>query len=141
MAFLDKIFRWGKKPFKQDARTDSGPKKGEVAESKSEAASSTAVSDKESGLFANVLIRPHASEKAVASGTLNQYIFEVALRASKPEVALAIKDLYGIAPIAVNIVKIDGKQVRFGKSLGKTKEWKKAIVALPAGKTIDVYKK
>src|SRR3989339_1520998 len=127
MAFLDKIFRWGKKPFKQGEKESSQPKQGGVSELKSETAPIAVVSNKESGLFANVLIRPHTSEKAVSVGPSNQYIFEVASSASKPEVVLAVKDLYGITPRAVNIVRMDGKHVRFGKSLGKTKEWKKAI--------------
>ena len=47
--------------------------------------------------------------------------------------------VYGIKPIKINILKITGKKVRFGRSFGKRKDWKKAVVTLPAGQTIQLY--
>ena len=47
--------------------------------------------------------------------------------------------MYGITPVSVNIQNVRGKRVRFGRVRGKRKDWKKAIVTLPEGKTINVY--
>lgn len=132
MSFLDKVFRWKKKPFKSahPSKADqSGKEETERIESRG------------TGKYADVLLRPHISEKSSASAALNQYVFEVSLRTSKHEVAAAINDLYGILPEAVNIINMLGKRVRFGRTQGETKGWKKAIVTLPKGKSIDVYKK
>lgn len=136
MPFLDKLFRFKKKPFGgvKDEKKDKGAK---ISTSEVSSASSK---EKGSGAFAHVLLRPHTSEKAVGAQSANQYIFEVALDASKQQVAQAIQDLYGTYPEAVNIVNVSGKHLRFGKTSGRTKGWKKAIVKLPQGKTIDVYK-
>lgn len=86
-----------------------------------------------------VLLRPIISEKASKQQAHNQYFFEVALGSNKIEVAKAIKDVYGIAPISVNVVRVEGKAVNTGRIAGRRKDWKKAIVTLPAGKTISLY--
>lgn len=86
-----------------------------------------------------VLLRPIVSEKASKQQSHNQYFFEVALGTNKIEVAKAIKDVYGIAPISVNMVRVEGKAVNTGRISGRRKDWKKAIVTLPAGKTISLY--
>ena len=134
MAFLDKLLRWKKKPFKVEGRE----KKIDETKSKSSALSATSHG---SGPLAHVLIRPHISEKASHTVTMaNQYVFEVARTTNKHTVAAAVKDLYGVEPIAVHIVSVRGKHIRFGRTQGTTKAWKKAIVTLPQGKTIDIYK-
>ena len=86
-----------------------------------------------------VLIKPVVSEKASFIGQYNQYIFEVALKANKIEVKKAIKALYGVDAIKVNIVNISGKNIRYGRQRGKTKKWKKAIITLKEGQSIQVY--
>lgn len=134
MVFLDKLFRWKKKPFKPaqvsaSQKLQSGKEKMDKVEARG------------TGQYAHMLRRPHISEKVSGLGELNQYAFEVEPSSSKPEIARAIRDLYGLAPEQVNIVNMGGRQVRFGRTRGATKGWKKAIVTLPAGKSIDVYKK
>ena len=86
-----------------------------------------------------VLIRPIISEKATALGINNQYIFEVSRRANKIEVKKAIHHLYGVRPFKVNITNLKGRQVRYGKNEGRTKNWKKAIITLRHGDKIDIY--
>ena len=51
----------------------------------------------------------------------------------------AIYNLYGIMPKSVNVINQMGKYRRLGRSAGRTKNWKKAVVILPKGKFIDVY--
>lgn len=85
------------------------------------------------------LIRPVISEKASGLGMYNQYVFEVAPKSNKIEIKKAVKSLYGVKPVKVNIINMPGKNIRYGRSFGKTKNWKKAIVTLRSGDKIDVY--
>ena len=86
-----------------------------------------------------VLLRPLVTEKGSHLGVENKYLFEVDYHTNKIEVAKAIESAYGIRPTKVNIIKLAGKVVRRGKYEGRRKNWKKAIVTLPKGKTIQIY--
>lgn len=86
-----------------------------------------------------ILVRPLISEKASHQQSLNQYFFEVSINANKVEVAKAVKEVYGVAPVKVNIIKYEGKARRLGGKIGRRKDWKKAMVTLPTGKTISLY--
>ena len=140
MTFLDKILRWKKKPF-GDSNQGAKGIKGVKTMNTADASVSAEVSEKGTGAFAHILMAPHLSEKAVAIGQDRQYVFQVIPSATKHEVARAIRDIYGIIPEAVRIIRVRGKQLRFGSTTGTSKMWKKAMVKLPVGKSIDVYKK
>ncbi|MFA4833915.1 MAG: 50S ribosomal protein L23 [Patescibacteria group bacterium] len=86
-----------------------------------------------------ILLKPMVTEKATNLGVLNKYVFAVSPKANKIEIAQAIEAVYGVKPVGVNIMRAEGKTVRSGRTFGRRKDWKKAIVALPAGKTIKVY--
>ncbi|MDD4332736.1 MAG: 50S ribosomal protein L23 [Patescibacteria group bacterium] len=86
-----------------------------------------------------IIVKPIITEKVTNLGVENKYAFAVARKANKIEIAKAIEETYGIKPLAVNIINMKGKQVRYGRMAGKRKDWKKAIVTLPEGKTIKVY--
>lgn len=86
-----------------------------------------------------ILIKPLITEKAGDLGSQNKYVFVVAVTANKISIAEAIDEVYGIKPIAVNVINMKGKKIRTGKELGKRKDWKKAIVTLPEGKSINIY--
>ena len=94
---------------------------------------------KSTGRAYRVLIKPLITEKAAILNTESKYVFSVATDANKIEIANAVEAVYGIKPIAVNIIKVSGKKVRYGRTFGKRKNWKKAIVALPKGKSINIY--
>jgi large subunit ribosomal protein L23 len=85
-----------------------------------------------------VLVRPMVTEKSTQLRAQNRYAFAVHRQATKLSVKDAVLALYGVRPIDVTIQNFDGKFVRYGRSVGRTKAWKRAIVTLPAGKTIDV---
>lgn len=87
----------------------------------------------------SVLRQPLVSEKAAHVGIYNQYVFVVAPSATKVDVRRSVYEAYGVRPVRVNMVRVRGRSVRYGRSAGKTKAWKKAIVTLPKGKTIQVY--
>jgi len=86
-----------------------------------------------------VLIRPLLTEKGSHLGVENKYLFEVDYNTNKIEVAKAIETVYGVKPTKVNIIKLAGKVMRRGRTVGHRKNWKKAIVTLPKGKTIQIY--
>ena len=97
-------------------------------------------SDKKvAGQAYRLLIKPLVTEKAANLSALNKYVFMVAPDANKISVAAAVQEVYGIKPVDVNIIKMKGKRVLRGRISGQRKDWKKAIVTLPAGKTIKVY--
>lgn len=86
-----------------------------------------------------VLVRPLISEKASRQQSLNQYFFAVAIDANRIEVAKAVKAVYGVTPTKVTIIRNEGKVRRMGRTTGRRKDWKKAMVSLPKGKTISLY--
>jgi large subunit ribosomal protein L23 len=100
---------------------------------------SKTVKAKKFGNAYQVLVKPVITEKAAHFGTENKYVFAVAVNANKIEIAKAIDEVYGIKPVAINIITVRGKKVKYGKTRGQRKDWKKAIVTLPAGKTINIY--
>jgi len=85
-----------------------------------------------------ILIKPLISEKGSWLGAYNQYLFEVSTRANKNEVKKAIKKVYGVNPVKVNIMNVSGKEIRYGRTQGRTKNWKKAIITLATGQKIDI---
>ena len=104
-------------------------------------AKSATVSVKKSahGNAYKIIMKPLVTEKVSGLGAMNKYVFAVAKDTNKIEVAKAIKEIYGLKPIGVNIIRIEGKKARYGRISGKRKDWKNAIVTLPAGQTIKVY--
>ncbi len=91
-----------------------------------------------------VIIKPIITEKMTHLGEkLNRYGFMVDRRANKLQIMQAIKDLYGVDVASVNTMIFSGKnKSRFTKSgviSGRTNTYKKAIVTLAKGETIDFY--
>jgi large subunit ribosomal protein L23 len=84
-------------------------------------------------------VKPLITEKAANVGAHNKYVFSVQKSTNKIEIGKAIHEIYGIKPEAVNIVNVTGKKVRYGRINGVRSDWKKAVVTLPAGKTINIY--
>lgn len=91
------------------------------------------------GTMYHVIIRPLVTEKAAVMESNNKYAFLVDRNANKIQIAHAVKALYGVKPIAVNVTHMPGKVVRFGRSMGRRSDYKKAIVTLEKGKTITLH--
>ncbi len=85
------------------------------------------------------LIKPLITEKAANLATENKYVFEVSVDSNKIEVAKSVEEVYGVKTINVNILNMEGKRKKQGRIIGKRKDWKKAIVTLKKGQTIDIY--
>jgi large subunit ribosomal protein L23 len=91
-----------------------------------------------------IIIKPIITEKMTAQGEkLNRFGFIVDKRANKLQIKKAVKELYGVEPDEVNTMNYSGKnKSRFTKSgviSGKSNAFKKAIVTLAKGETIDFY--
>ena len=90
-----------------------------------------------------VLLAPVVSEKTTFIGEKNnQYAFRVASDATKPEVKAAIELMFSskdkkIEVVAVQIANVKGKEKRFGRFIGRRKNWKKAYVSLKQGQEIN----
>ncbi|OJW48276.1 MAG: 50S ribosomal protein L23 [Candidatus Accumulibacter sp. 66-26] len=85
-----------------------------------------------------VLLAPQISEKATWVADKNeQVIFRVASDATKPEVKAAVELLFKVEVESVQISNVKGKQKRFGRFMGRRKDWKKAYVCLKSGQEIN----
>jgi len=93
------------------------------------------------GVDTSILLRPIITEKATDQEAKGVYIFEVHLKANKTSIKKVIEQLYGVKPLRVNIIRVRGRKVRYGRSTGKTKAWKKALVCLKKGDKIEFIKK
>ncbi|MBA4382590.1 MAG: 50S ribosomal protein L23 [Sideroxydans sp.] len=86
----------------------------------------------------NILLAPQISEKATYVAEKNeQVIFRVVNDATKLEVKAAVEKLFSVTVDSVNISNVKGKQKRFGRSIGRRQDWKKAYVCLAAGQEIN----
>ena len=86
----------------------------------------------------NVLIAPHVTEKTSrAMQNHNQYTFRVRRTATKVDIKKAVELMFDVKVSGVQVVNEPGKQRRFGKTIGRTQDWKKAYVSLAEGQTID----
>lgn len=78
------------------------------------------------------------TEKGANLMPLNKYLFWVAKSSNKIEIKKAVEDIYKIKVAGVNTVTMRGKSKRVRYVVGKTPDWKKAIVTLKEGSKIDV---
>ena len=86
----------------------------------------------------SVLIAPHVTEKtSLAMQNHNQYTFRVRRDATKTDIRKAIELMFDVKVAGVQVVNEPGKVRRFGRTTGRTQDWKKAYVSLAAGQTID----
>jgi large subunit ribosomal protein L23 len=86
-----------------------------------------------------VLIRPVVSEKSYGQIANNQYTFQIHQDAHKTQVRQAVEQLFDVKVERVNIVKVQAKPKRRGRFLGKKPGWKKAVVQLKAGDSIEIF--
>jgi large subunit ribosomal protein L23 len=87
-----------------------------------------------------VLRRPIITEKSsLQSEYFNRYTFEVDIRANKLQIKDAVEQAFNVDVVAVNVIRVSGKRRRWGKLVGQTKDWKKAIVTLRPGQSIQFF--
>jgi large subunit ribosomal protein L23 len=92
---------------------------------------------KNSERLMKVLLAPQVSEKSTLVGERNnQYVFRVVGDASKPEIKAAVELMFKKKVKSVQVANVKGKTKRFGRALGRRRNWKKAYVSLMPGEEI-----
>ncbi len=92
----------------------------------------------EGSKLANILQAPVISEKGSISAEQNrQFVFKVQKSATKLQVKNAVELMFDVEVDSVRVLNVKGKVKRFGRSLGKRSDWKKAYVKLKEGQDID----
>ncbi|MFT5487275.1 MAG: large subunit ribosomal protein L23 [Paracoccaceae bacterium] len=86
----------------------------------------------------DVILSPVITEKATMGSEHNQVTFRVPLDANKPAIKAAVEHLFQVKVRAVNTIRQQGKTKRFRGMVGKRPDYKKAVVTLEEGNTIDV---
>lgn len=87
----------------------------------------------------DIIIRPVISEKSYAQMAEGKYTFRVALTANKVQIRQAIEKIFNVKVEKVATIRVLGKTKRMGRTQGKRSDWKKAIVTLKAGQTIEFF--
>ena len=88
----------------------------------------------------SVIKRPLVTEKTtIARDEGNKYFFEVDRRATKIDINSAVEKIFKVKVVEVNTINMKGKKKRSGRIMGKRKNWKKAVVPLAAGNSIENF--
>lgn len=89
----------------------------------------------------DIIVKPIVTEKSSKlQANENKVTFVVAKNANKSAIKQAIQEIYNIKPVAVNTVNVHPKKKRVGRFTGMTSAYKKAVVTLPEGSSIELYK-
>lgn len=86
----------------------------------------------------DVILRPITTEKSMQDQSLGKYTFQVHPKANKVQVRNAIEILFKVHVIKINTLKVRGKMRRFGRTAGKTRDWKKVVATLKPGDKIII---
>ncbi len=89
--------------------------------------------------FRDILIRPVITEKTSNLMQDNKYTFIVALKANKVEIRQAVEKIFKVKVLDVNTIRVMGKMKRMGRTQGKRPDYKKAIVKLAPGESIEFF--
>jgi large subunit ribosomal protein L23 len=87
-----------------------------------------------------IVKKPLVTEKGtVMLSEGNRVTFKVHLDANKIEIRDAVQKIFSVTVLRVNTQVVRGKRKRFGKAMGQTKSWKKAMVQLKEGDKIEIF--
>ena len=86
----------------------------------------------------NTILSPVITEKSTRTSEYNQVTFKVAIKATKPQIKSAVEALFKVKVDKVNTMRVKGKVKRFRGQLGRRADWKKAVVTISEGQSIDV---
>lgn len=87
----------------------------------------------------DVIIRPLITEKATLLAGAHKYAFQVDVRANKKQVKDAVETAFNVSVTKVNTMNVRGKRGRVGTRYTHAPSWKKAIVTLVEGDTIQIF--
>ena len=86
-----------------------------------------------------IIVRPIVTEKSNDALQEGKYTFEVNKKATKVEIAKAVEKLFEVKVLKVNTMMVRGKKKRVGYHVGKTSDWKKAIVTIDTNPSEKIY--
>ncbi len=86
-----------------------------------------------------IILRPVLTEKTYQGFEKRKYAFEVHPEANKIEIARAVESAFKVKVEKVNTLWVKPKPRRYGRYMGRTRKWKKALVTLEAGQKIDFF--
>ena len=86
-----------------------------------------------------MIIEPVISEKSYALMSEGKYTFRIHDRARKPQIAQAVEEIFDVEVVAVRVARVRPKPKRRGLDAGRTRGWKKAVVQLSRGQTIELF--
>ncbi len=87
-----------------------------------------------------VIIRPVVSEKTFVLAEAGKYTFRVHERAHKTQIRQAIEQLFDVHVVEIRTASVKSKPKRRGRTAGRTRQWKKAIIQLQPGETIPIFR-
>ncbi|MCX7087438.1 MAG: 50S ribosomal protein L23 [Methylococcales bacterium] len=88
--------------------------------------------------LAKVLQGPVISEKStIVAEQSKQFVFKVIKQSTKKQVKDAVEKMFNVEVDSVRVLNVKGKEKRFGRSVGRRSDWKKAYVKLKAGHDLD----
>jgi len=122
---------------KKDASTQKKEKK--TTAPKTEAQIKTA--RKASGQAGRIINQARVTEKSSNLAQMNQYVFDVSITANKNEIARAVEGYYGVEVLGVNVVNMGGKRRRTAKGVTSAPDYRKAIVSIKKGQSIEIMPK
>jgi len=87
-----------------------------------------------------IIKEPLSTEKTtMQKSDLNKISFKVQKRANKVEIRRAVEAIFNVKVLNIRTINVKGKKRRVGRSVGKTSDWKKAIVTLKPGQNMDIF--
>ena len=88
----------------------------------------------------HILRKPLITEKSnLMKEKANQIAFEVATTATKIEIRKAVEEVFKVKVVGVRTARMTGKRKRFGRTMGRTPDWKKAVVTLAPGERVGFF--
>ncbi len=119
---------------KSEVKADKKAVPAKKAEKKKDAVTKTY-----SRLATSTILGPVVTEKAAQLADRDVLVFYVHPEANRIAVRQAFRELYKVTPVKINIIRMKGKRVRFGRIRGQRSGYKKALVFLPKGTKVDVF--
>ena len=86
----------------------------------------------------NVIVKPVVTEKSTTLSENNQIVFLVNINSNKFDIKKSIELIYGVKVSSVNVIRVKGKTKVFKGKVGRRSDYKKAIISLPKGQSIDL---
>ena len=87
----------------------------------------------------DIIIRPIITEESNEGIQEGKYTFKVNKKATKIDIANAVEKLFGVKVLKVNTITVKGKEKRVGRNVGRTSDWKKAIVTIDTNPSDKPY--